>query len=364
MAYISKINIINYKSIDETSLDFCQKINCFVGKNGVGKTNLLDSIYYLSFCKSHTNSIDTQNIKHNADFMMLQGFFQTNIGEEEIYCGIKRRQKKVFKRNKVSYTKLSDHIGLIPVVLISPNDIELIWGGSEERRRFMDMIISQYDKNYLQSLINYNNILLQRNKMLKDEVFDKDLMDICELQLDQYGQYIYQQRVKFIEKFTPVFNQYYEYISGGNEYVSFSYISQLHEINLKEKLEQTRQRDILIGYTTHGTHKDDLEMMIGEYPIKRVGSQGQNKTYLTSLKLAQFDFIKEINGEKPILLLDDIFDKLDDLRVEKIISLVSDNKFGQIFISDTNVDRLSKILKEMNQPYKIFKITNNKIETI
>jgi DNA replication and repair protein RecF len=333
-----------------------------VGNNGMGKTNLLDAIYYLSFCKSYSNSIDSQNIEHNADFFMLQGKYSLGDTEEEIYCGMKRRQKKHFKRNKKEYDRLADHIGLLPLVLVSPGDDELIADGSDERRKFMDSVISQYDKTYLNSLLNYNNALKQRNALLKEEALtDESLYEIWEEMMVKYGNYIYTRRKDFVEEFIPIFQEIYRFISNDNEQVHLNYKSQLTDVDLKQKLQANRERDRLIGFSMNGIHKDELEMMLGDYPMKRVGSQGQNKTYLISLKLAQFNFLKRTHGIAPILLLDDIFDKLDALRVKQIVELVAGDNFGQIFITDTNRKHLDDILSQIGQSSQIFEIVNGEI---
>ncbi|MDD3079230.1 MAG: DNA replication and repair protein RecF [Paludibacter sp.] len=362
---INSISILNYKNIAEATLKFSPKINCFIGDNGMGKTNLLDALYYLSFCKSHSNSIDSQNIKHDTEFFMLQGFYTSNDQAEEIYCGMKRRQKKQFKRNKKEYEKLSDHIGLIPLVMISPDDNTLILEGSEERRKFVDGVISQYNKQYLQYLLNYNNALKQRNALLKSEnPVEESLFEIWEEQMGMYGTYIYEERKKFISDFIPVFQNIYRTISGGHEEISLSYISQHDNRDIAESMIKTRERDKILGYSTQGVHKDELEMLLDTYPIKRVGSQGQNKTYLISLKLAQFNFLKRAQNSIPILLLDDIFDKLDSNRVMKIIELVSGENFGQIFITDTNREHLDQLLSQLRQEVSIFTVSEGLFRSI
>ena len=359
---LDSLSILNYKNIPEAELVFSPKINCFIGNNGMGKTNLLDAIYFLSFCKSHSNSIDSQNIKHDSEFFMLHGKYEINNNSEEIYCGMKARQKKQFKRNKKEYEKLSDHIGLLPLVLVSPDDAMLISEGSEERRKFVDGVISQFNKNYLTQLLQYNNALKQRNALLKIETaVDDALLDIWEEQMAAYGNYIYEQRKKFIDEFIPIFQDYYRFISNGNEQISLNYKSQHDEHDIQLRMLATRDRDRMLGYSTQGIHKDELEMLLDNYPIKRVGSQGQNKTYLISLKLAQFNFLKRTHHLAPLLLLDDIFDKLDASRVSKIVELVSSDTFGQIFITDTNREHLDLMLHEFDQEACIFRIENGEI---
>ena len=360
---LNSLSILNYKNIHEADLAFSPKINCFIGNNGMGKTNILDAIYFLSFCKSHSNSIDSQNIMHEAEFCLLQGKYSLGDKAEEIYCGMKHRQKKQFKRNKKEYEKLSDHIGLLPLVLVSPDDSALISEGSDERRKFVDGVISQFNKTYLNNLLQYNNALKQRNAILKMEVpVDHSVLDLWEDQMVVYGTYIYEQRNKFIDEFVPIFQNFYSFISGGNEQISLTYQSQHQDRDIKERMVLTRERDFALGYSTQGIHKDELEMLLDGYPIKRVGSQGQNKTYLISLKLAQFDFLKRTHKLSPLLLLDDIFDKLDSLRVKKIVELVSDDTFGQIFITDTNREHLDLILRQLNQQASIFIVDNGQIQ--
>lgn len=358
--YLQELSLINFKNYSQTELEFSPKINCFIGQNGVGKTNLLDAIYYLSMCKSYLNPIDSQNIKYNEEFFVLQGDYLLKEKHEYIYCGLKKNRKKQFKRNKKEYQKLSDHIGLLPVVMISPLDNSLILDGSDERRKFMDSVISQYDKVYLDNLIRYNRALTQRNKLLKDfyqnRTFDRDTIEIWDDQLVALGEKIYNVRVKFVEELIPIFQEYYTRISGNKEQVKLIYDSQLHDSEFKGLLNDSIEKDRIVQHTTVGIHKDDLILTLEDHPMKKAGSQGQQKTYLVSLKLAQFDFIKEINGFKPILLLDDIFDKFDKIRVRQIIELVAENHFGQIFITDTSQDRLKEILKETNIPHHIFLI--------
>ncbi len=357
--WLKRISILNYKNLEQVELAFSHKMNCIIGKNGMGKTNLLDAVYYLSFCKSATNAIDSQNILHDRDFFVVQGFYETDQGEpEEVYCGLKRRQKKQFKRNKKEYSRLSDHIGLIPLVMVSPADSWLIAGGSEERRRFMDVVISQFDREYLDALIRYNKALLQRNSLLKADMEpEEELMLVWEEMMATSGETVYNKRKVFIDEFIPVFQSYYSYISQDREQVSLTYESHVAGGSLLEQLKETRQRDRILGYSTRGIHKDDLIMQLGDFPIKREGSQGQNKTYLIALKLAQFEFLKRTGSQTtPIVLLDDIFDKLDASRVEQIVKLVAGDSFGQIFITDTNREHLDKILRKIEGDYKLFEV--------
>lgn len=362
--YLSGLSLVQFKNIAEASLKFSEKINCFVGDNGVGKTNLMDAIHYLSMCKSYFNSIDSQNIMHDKDFFVIQGEFVREEMHDIVYCGMKRNSGKQFKRNKKDYDKLSEHIGLFPVVMVSPADGSLITDGSEERRRFIDGVISQYDKTYLDSLIRYNRIVQQRNKVLKEtagRLVNDDFLSVYDYQLSELGQRIHSRRTEFINQLIPVFNYFYEYISGGHEPVSLQYHSQLNEDSLSQLLERSRQRDLILQYTTVGIHKDDLELQLNGYPIKKNGSQGQQKTYLVALKLSQFDFISRITQTRPIMLFDDVFDKFDHQRVSRILNLVSDNHFGQVFITDTDRERLEKLLQETAINHHLFVVKDGQI---
>ena len=353
---LKRISIVNYKNLEQVELSFSPKLNCFFGQNGMGKTNLLDAVYFLSFCKSAGNPIDSQNICHDADFFVIQGFYEAADGTpEEIYCGMKRRQKKQFKRNKKEYTRLSDHIGFLPLVMVSPADSELIAGGSDERRRFMDVVISQYDKEYLDALIRYNKALVQRNTLLKSEQpVEEELFLVWEEMMAQAGEVVFKKREVFIKEFIPIFQSFYSFISQDKEQVGLSYDSHAREASLLEVLKQSRERDKIMGFSLRGIHKDELNMLLGEFPIKKEGSQRQNKTYLVALKLAQFDFLKRTGRTVPLLLLDDIFDKLDASRVEQIVKLVAGDNFGQIFITDTNREHLDRILHKVGSDYKMF----------
>lgn len=361
--FLNKLSLINYKNYEQLEILPSPKINCFVGMNGVGKTNLIDAIYYLSFCKSYFNPIDSQNIKHDEQFFVIQGFYDNGEEIDEIYCGIKRNQKKQFKRNKKEYQKLSDHIGLIPLVMVSPADIKLIVEGSEERRNFINSVISQYDKQYLENLINYNRALKHRNNLLKNIAlsgrYDADSVDVWDEQLVRYGIEIYNKRVEYINQLIPIFQQYYNFIASDKEEVKLVYTSHLHEEDFYMQLKRSFDKDRILQYTSVGIHKDDLNLLLGDYPIKKIGSQGQQKTYLVALKLAQFDFLKDLNKAKPIMLLDDIFDKLDSERVKKIIELVAENHFGQIFITDKSLEMLKNILQSVSIESQIYYINED-----
>ena len=360
---LKRISILNYKNLEEVDLNFSGKLNCFFGQNGMGKTNLLDAIYFLSFCKSVGNPVDSQHICHDREFFVIQGFYETAEGTpEEIYCGLKRRQKKQFKRNKKEYTRLSDHIGFIPLVMVSPEDSELISGGSDERRKFMDVVISQYDKEYLDALIRYNKALQQRNTLLKSEwPVEEELFLIWEEMMAQAGEVVFRKREAFIREFIPIFRNFYSFISLDKEQAGLTYESHARHASLSEVLKEGRMKDKILGFSLHGIHKDELNMLLGDFPIRKEGSQGQNKTYLVALKLAQFDFLKRTGRAVPLLLLDDIFDKLDASRVEQIVKLVAGDGFGQIFITDTNREHLDRMLYEAGSDYKMFKVVQGRI---
>lgn len=357
---LRSIALLNYKNFEAENFEFDPKINCFVGNNGVGKTNVLDAIYHLSFGKSYFNPITSQNINHNADFFVVEGLYDKNDRDEKIIVSAKRGQKKMIKRNGKVYDKFSDHIGFLPLVIISPADRDLITEGSDLRRKFMDGVISQGDSAYLQTLIGYNKILAQRNSLLKyfavNHTFNQDTLDVYNEQLDALGSVIHEKRSEFLSLFLPIFLKRYEVISGGSETVALTYKSQLSQGKLIDLLVESIAKDKMTQFTTVGIHKDDLVFEIAGHPIKKFGSQGQQKSFLIALKLAQFDFIKAQSKVNPILLLDDIFDKLDATRVQQIISLVEDENFGQLFISDTHAERTEDVVKTVHQSYKMFEL--------
>lgn len=356
--HLKKISLFNFKNFEEASFEFEHKINCFVGKNGVGKTNMLDAIYHLTFGKSYFNTLAVQNIKHGADFFVIDGEFSKQDRSENIVCSLKKGQKKILKRNGKLYEKFSDHLGLIPLVIISPTDADLIREGSETRRKFIDSVISQLDNNYLHQLIQYQKIVTQRNALLKyfalNRVFEADTLEIYNDQLSDLGTEIFKKRAQFLSDFIPIFDHYYKLISNSAEKVNLEYESQLKETSLAQLLQENVNKDRTLQYTSSGIHKDDLAFLIEGHPIKKFGSQGQQKSFLIALKLAQFEFVKKQSGEKPILLFDDIFDKLDETRVSQIVSMVNNDEFGQLFISDTHADRTENIVKQTHQSYKIF----------
>jgi DNA replication and repair protein RecF len=356
--FLKQLSLINFKNYHEFEAEFSEKINCFVGNNGVGKTNLLDAIHYLSFCKSFFNATDSHNIKHNEGFFVLRGYFDKDGETSEVYCGLKRNQKKVFKKNKTEYERLSEHIGQFPLVMISPGDADLIHGSSEVRRKFLDGIISQYDKAYLDKLIAYNHVLKQRNTLLKQfyesRVFDSEALEIWDEQLILYGQTILEVRQIFLKQFIPLFNAHYQFISDSKEEVMLTYESSLSDKEFKTAILEALARDRALNYTTVGPHKDDLDFTLNQFSLKKFASQGQQKSYLLALKLAQFEFIKQQKNTKPLLLLDDVYDKLDEQRFTKLLELVSSNKFGQVFITDTHIERIENLLNEKQIENKLF----------
>jgi DNA replication and repair protein RecF len=365
--HLEKLSLLNFRNYSEAIIQFHPKMNCLVGNNGMGKTNLLDAVHYLSFCKSFSNPVDSQNIRHDQGFLMIQGSFLLRGEAEEIHCAVKRNQKKQFKRNQKEYDRLSDHIGLFPLVMISPSDSELIIGGSEVRRKFVDSIISQYDKVYLDKLISYNNVLTQRNALLKrfaeSRSFDSVSLEVWDEQLIMHGETIFQKRKDFIAAFTPLFQKYYSFISDSKEDVALEYESALHERDFKTLLLTSLERDRAMQYTTGGTHRDDLEFKLQGQSLKKFASQGQQKSYLLALKLAQFEIIKGIKNVPPLLLLDDIYDKLDENRFRKLMSLVSSEDFGQVFITDTHPQRIETIFNEFKTSFSIFYVENAEIKS-
>jgi DNA replication and repair protein RecF len=363
--FLQQLVLSGFKNFSELEVGFSSRINCITGNNGVGKTNILDAIYYLSFCKSFFTSIDSLNIKHGGQFFIIEGIYQASIQTEHIYCGFELGKRKRFKRNKKEYEKLADHIGMIPLVMISPYDINLVTGGSDERRKFMDGIISQFDHAYLLELQKYHRVLTQRNSLLKDapsiHYVDKEVLDIYDEQLVVSGKIIYEKRKQFIGGIEPVFQRYYSHIAQGKEIVTLNYQSEQDKKSLSELMLLNRNVDLNSRYTNSGIHKDDLELMLGEFQIKKLGSQGQQKTYLVALKLAQFEYINQLCGYKPLLLLDDVFDKLDEIRVEQIVKLVGEESFGQIFITDTSRERINNILNRVGGEYCHYHLEDNRL---
>lgn len=357
---LQSLNILNYRNIREASLEFSPKLNCFVGLNGQGKTNVLDAIYLLSFTKSAYTSQDSLNITHGEEMAMVQG----NYGEFTISCGLRKGVKKQFRKDKKDYPRLLDHIGLIPLVMVCPADHQLIEEGSDERRRFMDVVIGQRNRKYLDCLATYNALLKQRNALLKQYADaptpPDDLLEVLEWQMIEPAEYIFRARTEFFKEFEPYFQEVYKVISGSAEAPALRYISQLQDRELREAYIHTRQRDLILGWTSQGPHKDDLDMRLGDYPLKQVGSQGQQRTFVLAMKLAQALYLADSTGKAPILLLDDIFDRLDSERVERIVAMVQGEQFGQIFITDTDRQHLTDIIQP-GPDAKIFHVENGQI---
>lgn len=385
---LQSLNILNYRNIREASLEFSPKLNCFVGLNGQGKTNVLDAIYLLSFTKSAYTSQDSLNITHGEDMAMVQGVYITSSqpspqGREDsftISCGLRRGVKKQFRKDKKDYQRLIDHIGLLPLVMISPSDQQLIDEGSDERRRFMDVVIGQRNRKFLDCLATYNALLKQRNALLKQlqtppqpspqgREVSEDLLEVLEWQMVEPAEYIFRARTEFFKEFEPYFQEVYKRIATSpdlpqgeeKEIPQLRYVSQLQDRELREAYVRTRQRDLILGWTSQGPHKDDLDMRLGEWPLKQVGSQGQQRTFVLALKLAQALYLGNSTGEAPILLLDDIFDRLDSERVERIVAMVQGEEFGQIFITDTDRQHLTEIIQPGPEA-KIFHVENGVIK--
>jgi DNA replication and repair protein RecF len=362
--HLEKLSLINFKNYSDISIELHSKVNCFVGDNGVGKTNLLDAVYYLCMCKSYFQTSDQFTVRQGQDYMVLQGSFSSAGQSDELYCGIKTGKLKKFRKNKKEYQRLSDHIGQYPVVMVSPSDSALITEGSEERRKYMNAVIAQFDRNYLENIIQYNKVLAQRNKLLKEMrgySGATDLLSIYNDQLAPLAKSIYNVRAKFVQELTEVFKKYYALISNAKEVVELEYVSQLNDTSMEILLAKSINKDMAVQHTTVGIHKDDLELKMNGNSIKKIGSQGQQKTFLVSLKLAQFEFLKKIKKIKPVLLLDDIFDKFDVGRVMEILNLVSDKSFGQILITHTNEHRMNELLKSFHGSYSLFRVKDGQV---
>ena len=356
--YLSNLSLLNFKNISQADLELSNRVNCFLGDNGQGKTNLLDAIYHLSYTKSFFNSIDSQNVMFEESLYVIQGVVKNEQVEYKLYCGLKKGDKKIFKKNKKIYKKLADHIGFFPVVMITPYDINLILEGGETRRRLFDALIAQFDKNYLFELLHYNKLLKQRNAFLKTNTNSVDLLKVYDDQMIEKAQSIHESRKKFIDEFKPIFNKFYKDISSNKEGVGLDYQSALHENTMKELFINNRNKDQLVGHTSSGIHRDDFLFSIKNNPLKKFGSQGQQKTYLIALKLAKFEYIKLKKNVNPVLLLDDIFDKLDDHRVGYILNLIEKNNLGQTFITDTSKEKIPQILSNLNIQSNLFWIEN------
>lgn len=375
--YISRLLLSNFKNYEDIDVTFSNNVNCLVGNNGVGKTNLLDALYYLSFCKSYFNPVDSLNIRFDADFFAIHGQYSIDEPDSDgsnsvtVSCTLQRGQSKKMKFNKKACTTFAEHIGRLPLVIVTPSDQSLILGGSDVRRKFIDGIISQADRGYLQNLVAYQKALEQRNRLLKqfyeNQYFEDDTIAVWDEQLVRYGQPIVSARRQFLVEFMPLFEQYYLLIhpdANRNEKPGIEYLTQLEgdASDFARQLADAHRRDAQVQYTTVGPHKDDLEFSIGQFAVKRFGSQGQQKTFLLALKLAQFEYIRAHLATKPILLLDDIFDKLDMQRVRQLVLLVGSDRFGQVFITDTQQGRVESIFSQApDMPHKIFNVADGKL---
>ncbi|MDB4090818.1 DNA replication/repair protein RecF [Crocinitomicaceae bacterium] len=366
--HLQNLHLVNFKNYEDSEIELSKGINCFVGMNGSGKTNILDAVHYLSICKSYMNVIDRQNIRFDQAFFMLKGDWFKENQTINIHCAVKQGAKKVFRRNKKEYEKLADHIGQFPAVMISPYDKDLISEGSELRRKWMDGIISQFDKKYLQQIQKYGKILVQRNALLKNmaehRLFDKESIEIWDVQMIDLGEQIHKKRNEFLEEFIPVFQKHYDSIGTQEEEVHLSYKSQLNEHSFEELLTMYQQKDAITRYSNAGTHRDDLIFEIKGYPVKKFGSQGQQKSFIIALRLAQYEWLKNHLGVMPVLLLDDIFDKLDHSRVEKLMHLVADQFFGQVLVTDTDEERIRRIFKESHLEYTLFEVEKGRVNEL
>ncbi len=354
--YLRKLALLNFKNIAQGELTLCPGINCLVGDNGAGKTNFIDAVHYLSMCKSAFGMTDGQTIRHGEEFFMAEGAYTTDAGKsEQIVCSFSRKGGKILKRNGKEYERLSEHVGLIPTVVVSPADSTLISDAADERRRFLNAFISTLDRAYLHALVRYNSILAERNRLLKMHP-DETMLSIYDQQLIEQGELIHARRKAYVEQLQPRVAQYYRQLSDDREQVELTYRSELNERPFGEVLQAARQRDFANEFTTSGIHRDDLVLRIGGYPLRKYGSQGQQKSFLIALKLAQYTLLSELLHEQPILLLDDLFDKLDGSRVEQLIRLVSDAQFGQILITDCNPTRLRTILDRAEAAYTLYEV--------
>ncbi|QOW09650.1 DNA replication/repair protein RecF [Kaistella flava (ex Peng et al. 2021)] len=357
---VNNLKIQNFKNHQERDFDFSKQINCFVGNNGVGKTNILDALHYLSMAKSFLGNKDLNNIKTDEDFFTIEGTIDDGEKENIIKIQQPKDAKKIIKKNDKSYDRMADHIGFLPSVIISPYDSNLISDSGESRRKFLDAMISQTDSEYLFNLIQYQKTVQQRNALLKDfaknRYFDADSLEIYNEPLSKFGTRIFEKRREFTDSIVPLIQNYYEIISKGKEKISVIYESDLSENSFGDLLQQNLEKDRILTYTSKGIHKDDLLFEMNGISMKKTASQGQQKSFLIALKLSQMNRIKELTGKTPILLLDDIFDKLDDSRVSQLIELVNQEHFGQIFITDTSRERTENVVKRINEESKIFEL--------
>ena len=358
--HLAALHLVHFKNYTTQKLELSPQLNCFVGDNGMGKTNLLDAIHYLCMCKSHFGLLDRQVVQHEADFFRIEGQFERADRQETIVCTYAPKARKTLSRNRVPYTRLADHVGLLPLIMIAPDDTLLITGGSEHRRQFLDILLVQYDPTYLRQRMAYNKVLQQRNAFLKSfrhpSEIDTTLLEVYNRQLLGPAAYLHQQRAAMVERLIPLFQTYYKVISGDKEQVDLHYQSQLNEGDLAHLFAESQEKDLWLQRTTKGIHKDELKLLINGHAVKKFASQGQLKSYLLALKLAQYELLRQHCALSPILLLDDIFDKLDRKRVEQLLQLLIEREFGQIFLTDTHQDRVATIVQCLNAPFKQFKV--------
>lgn len=361
--YLKKLVLINFKNIAQAEITLSERLNCFVGDNGAGKTNVLDAVYYLSMSKSALTMTDGQSVRHGEDFFVVEGTYAGDSGlSDTVNCSFLRRSGKVLKLNGKEYDRMADHVGRFPVVMVSPQDSVLITDAAEERRRYLNAFLSQLDRDYLASLMRYNAVLAERNRFLKSSS-DEQMLQIYDMQLADHAARIYERRRDIIERMRPLVAEFYQQLSGDREQVEIEYRSELASASMGELLLASRERDIVNGFTTSGVHRDDMSLRIGGYPLRKYGSQGQQKSFLMSLKLAQYRILAEVCGERPLLLLDDLFDKLDTSRVENLLTLVAGDGFGQIFITDCNRSRLETILSRAGEKYALFTVEGGDIRS-
>ncbi len=361
--YLKKLVLINFKNIAQAEITLSERLNCFVGDNGAGKTNVLDAVYYLSMSKSALSMTDGQSVRHGEDFFVVEGTYAGDSGSNDtVNCSFLRRSGKVLKLNGKEYDRMADHVGRFPVVMVSPQDSVLITDAAEERRRYLNAFLSQLDRDYLASLMRYNAVLAERNRFLKSSS-DEQMLQIYDMQLADHAARIYERRRDIIDRMRPLVAEFYRQLSGDREQVEIEYRSELASASMGELLLASRERDIVNGFTTSGVHRDDMSLRIGGYPLRKYGSQGQQKSFLMSLKLAQYRILAEVCGERPLLLLDDLFDKLDTSRVENLLTLVAGDDFGQIFITDCNRSRLETILSRAGEKYALFMVEGGDIRS-
>ena len=362
--HIEKLSLFNFKNYEDITLDFSEKVNCLVGVNGSGKTNILDAIYYLSLTKSAFNNIDSQNIKFGERAFHIKGLFMLEEKQYAVTCGVQEGAKKSFRIDKKEYDRITEHVGRFPVVLIAPNDVDIIREGSEVRRKFFDTIICQIDNQYLENLIKYNQLLKQRNSILKNTAYkakvDYDLINVYDDQLISLSRSLYNVRSRFIADYIHIFAEHYRRIADDRELASIKYKSDVGDEDYEERFKNNLKRDLALERTTMGVHRDDYRLNIENRPLKKFGSQGQQKTFLVAMKMAHFDIIKDVKGYKPILLLDDIFDKLDTYRIKQLVKMIADDAFGQIFITDAREERTKSVLRELNMEASFFRIEKGK----